>query len=639
MKRRNSSSSSFNDDNKTIITISGSVPLTPTGKIRIEEVIDEAGKSHNKQLVDLNNLSNQFNKNNNNNSITIADVIGEFGYFQLSLTTLAFVKYLCLAMMTHTGSLIAPDVDFWCNISNLDDSTRELIVKTTTEYKTYDMLDHNFKNKCQLELSNGSTYYCTSWYFDHSKYGKTLTDSFNLVCEQDWYKSLYQSIVSVGVIMANIVWGSISDRYGRKLAVQICFLWSLLFGLVSCFVDNFFIYSFSRALCSFGDLGLVVSLVTIMVETLGNKYRGAMCIISYTGWAFGVMVMPWLTEYFMNYQTLMMFTVVCHLVTLPWLLITVQESARWSLVNGYIDEAKTELHRISAWSHFFKSDQERQLANREVDLKFNQLKQRFAILSEKKKLEKKLYEANWSKTKTICMSMFGGLSKLRELFSNKELIIVTFTMIWITFNCELLYMTTVLVNSDIGNNIKLNYAIGLVMECIATVVSVGMISIWPRKLSIISILLTTSLLCFVLAQTHHVESLSIWILNLDKLSVSTLTSVIYITTTELFPTNLRQTGFGLTATLGGLGSVVGPMLRGEVKKAIGMTGILYILAALPITAVLIIPPFLRETKGVELSDDVDDIASENFDYNLRRRTSSVSSTTRTNQQQPPVTTV
>lgn len=548
---------------------------------------------------------------NSGSNVTMADIIGNFGPYQLSLTLLTLIRYICVAMMTNSGPLLAPTLDYSCSVP---DSIVPLIATPKNE-----TLKDFLKMKCKIELSNGSYYECSEWGYSNSDYGITLTDTFNLVCERNFLRSLFQSIVSVGVVTASVVWGSFSDRNGRSFTIRVCFICSLLSGIVSYFADNFIVYAISRALCSFGDLGLVVSLSTIIVESLGNNNRGAICIIVYTGWAFGVMIVPWLTDYFRDYRQLMMFTIACHILTLPWLM-TVGESVRWSLINGEEKEARAEVRRISKWN--CKGDKESLV---EVDRKFDKFKRKFAPIAGKIKALRESEGTSMSWWRRMCTPIFGGLMKVRELFNSWELAVTTIALVWTTFNSELLYMMFIMINSDIGDDVKLNYLIGGIMETAATIISIIVISHVTRKFSLIATLVSTSSLCFVLAFVNDIPAVSVWILNAAKLSISTLSSLIYVTTTEVFPTNFRQTGFGFTGTMGSFGAVVAPFIRGELVSLIGMKYVMLILFILPLTAASIIPFFLKETKGVELSDDVDEFVEiEVQGANIRRRSSNLS---------------
>lgn len=510
----------------------------------------------------------------------LADVLGEFGFYQLSLTLLTFIRYICVAMMTNTGPLIAPKLDFTCQVSP--------DIEAMINLPTNETMAHYLKGKCSLGLLNGTEYECNTWSYDNSTTGVTLTNTFDLVCGRDWLRSNFQSTVSIGIVLASVLWGSISDKYGRRFAMNIGCCLSLLAGLLSYFAPNFIIYSLSRALCSMSDVGLVVSLATIIVETLGVKFRGAVCIYIYTGWAMGVMIMPWITEYFINFRHLMLFTVTCHIVTLPWL-ATVGESIRWNLVNGNIQEAGKEVRRISRWNGVFDSS----IDMAKIMSKFVQYKGKF----EKMALRNQADES----------SIFSGLSNIFLLFQSTDLATSTIMIIWITFNSELLYMLSILVNSDIGDDVKLNYFIGGLVETLATLLSVVIVSRITRRFSLTAVFVIISTFCVFIAFTHQYAGISVWALNLTKLAISTLSSLVYVVTTEIFPTNLRQTGIGLAATLGSLGAVIAPYIRTELTDMIGMTNVWLILFLFPLSAAILIPFFLRETMGVELADDIDDI--------------------------------
>jgi MFS family permease len=543
----------------------------------------------------------------------VSDLLGDYGNYQLFLTIITFVRYVCLAMMTNTGPLIAPELTFWCRLPQQTTSARvandvPLSVSSIFGYNQTTDASYNhqqttttdellLKNKCTLELTNGTTYKCSHWTYDQSKTGVTITDAYNLVCDRDWLRSAFQSSISIGVALASVVFGALSDKHGRRKTMIFGLVISLLAGLVSCWAPNYLTYTLARSLCTMCDLCIAASLYTIIVETLGNKYRGIVCLIVTTGWSMGVMVMPWVTGYFRDFRKVMMFTVACHVITMPWILL-VCESPRWLLVNGQIEMVQRDIRRIcSLWNR--KSKQE--LA--EIDAKFQLLKLRY--LKSKPENEKQ-------PDRHVCrvlQALFGGFSKIRELFDSRELLITTMVFVWITFNSELLYMMLIFVNSDHNDNVKLNYAIGGLMESLATLISILMITSLTRRLSLSLTLTTISISMFGLAFTYNQPEISIYTLNIAKLAGSTLTSLVFVIVIELFPTSLRQTGAGVSSTLGSCGAILAPFVHNELSKLIGFGNVMLVLSVLPLTAAVLVPFFLRETKGVELADEFDEIES------------------------------
>lgn len=532
---------------------------------------------------------------------TFAAISGGFGFYPMTLTIICFVRYVCLAMMTNSGPLLAPDLKFYCRLTNVDEYGKtRLAIPVGITQNSY------LENKCSVNLTDGSQYKCQSWYFDTNYTGITLTDSLALVCDKNWYRSAFQSAISLGVVVAALIFGPISDGHGRLFVLRVCFVWSLIWGSISCLGSSFSLYALARACCSIGDIGLATSLSLVIIELVDGKLRGIILISVYTGWSLGVMIMPWITEYFLDYKLVTMFTVVCHLTTGPFLLI-VGESSRWLMASGNIEEAKRELKRIRSLNRIpvsrdsqFEQDFEllkvkyREMARRRGSVEIELAPDDIRVKSRKTSLV------------AVLRTLYGSYSQFGKLFQSRQLAISTLSIVWIAFNGELFYMLFVMINSDIGQSLKANYAIGFLMELAATFVGILMTSYISRRLSLFSTITTISISCLLLACAHSNENLSVYLLNFAKIAISNLTSLVWVTSNEIFPTELRQTGYGITGALGSLGAVAAPFIRTELVNAIGMTSVMLILtcvSGLAASATLC----LRETKDMELPDSLDDM--------------------------------
>lgn len=556
--------------------------------------------------------------------VHISDLLGEYGNYQLFLTLLTFVRYICLAMMTNTGPLIAPSLAFWCQLPHVQQQHAGPLTMPEQYHHQQNLMnqqiaylrnittnelaaDRMLRNKCFL-AANGTSginqLACTQWTFDRTKTGITLTDEFNLVCDRDWLRSAFQSSISIGVAIASVVFGAASDEHGRRLTMNVCLVVSLLAGLASYCAPNYLTFTLSRSLCTMCDLCIAGSLYTVIVETLGNKYRGIVCLIVTTGWSIGVMVMPWVTGYFRDFRKVMLFTVACHTITLPWLLI-VAESPRWLLINGRMDEVRRQVQWICrSWNGKSKEEM------LEIEENFEILKSKYLKSCARRRSKPNVEEDRSGFVeiaRLVARTLFGGFSKIGDLFKSRELLVTTAVFIWIIFNSELLYMFFIFINSDHDDNIKLNYAIGGLMESLATLTAIIMITCLTRRLSLSLTLTLISISMVGFSFTYDRPDLSVYTLNITKLVGSTLTSLVFVVITELFPTSLRQTGTGISTTLGSCGAIMAPFVHNELAQLIGFRNVILILCMMPLTAALLVPFFLRETKGVELADDVDEI--------------------------------
>uniref|UniRef100_A0A6G1SK15 Solute carrier family 22 member 8 n=1 Tax=Aceria tosichella TaxID=561515 RepID=A0A6G1SK15_9ACAR len=653
--------------------------------------------------------------------------------------------------------------------------------------------------------------------------GRTVTSEFNLVCDDDWLRSLFQSLLSAAIVVAHVFWGTFSDKYGRFQAQRICLVVSLFAGTLSIFAWDFWSFTLLRALCSFGDLGLVVSMTTTMVELVGSKYRGLSVALINFGYALGVSLLPYLVAYCQDFRLMVGLTVLWHMITMPFVLAT-NESIRWLLTNRKHELARRELKRIMRWNHncreiwpsncrrllrhlhcpFISSakpeeangqigqqhhhqhhhhnqkpalksallleqkhefqlkfeqfiqqlecqnlcdpntsetDQEQQqqeqrqqeeddeqqqqqmqtsfpahnaprspapasprpqhrhqhqqarpptpasrfepllrpelpvgteqttagapLSTNDVDeIPLEQVKPRLLGMVEIehiqliRELESSVQQTNDSprpprtaRSRTLsrgnssenheqqrsqededddqdddghwtvggrrhshlirqqqcqpdCINMFAHqlsfVGRVSRLFRDKKLMIATFTIVWTTFNSELLYTSFIIINLYAGEDVYLNYVIGGCAEALAAIVASLLLSYSPRRLSLIAFWLLISFSCFGLSLAHIDNIWAVWLLALAKFSQSCLSSIASVAAYESFPTFLRQSGSGLVFTLGMMGSVFAPLIFAEFDDHAGMDRVLIIFSISSLTAALLIYMFLKETRDCEL---------------------------------------
>lgn len=320
--------------------------------------------------------------------IQLSDFVGDHGSYQLFITILLFIRHILLGLMANSGSLLTPDVTFYCklpmeeisaimpNITLMNRTEQEIEIKEEFKRtcqldlrlyqqaylnkslneagssKTNTTLARSFGYKFDITTSNNIRE-CTDFSYDAAPdQGRTMTSEFDLVCDRDWLRSLFQSLLSVAIVIAHVFWGTFSDKYGRFKAQKYCMIVSFIAGAASIFAVDFWTFVIARSLCSFGDLGLVVSLTTTVVELVGNQYRGLSVAIVNFGFALGVAFLPYMVAYFEDFKVLIAFTVLCHTFTVPFILST-NESIRWLLTNRKFNRAKKELKRINKWNKHY----------------------------------------------------------------------------------------------------------------------------------------------------------------------------------------------------------------------------------------------------------------------------------------------
>lgn len=766
----------------------------------------------------------------------LSDFVGNYGSYQTFITILLFVRYFLLGLMATSGTLLAPDVTFYCdlprdeiiairpNITQL--SLQEQEQEIREDLKKVCQLDfHLYQNQLNISTTttttNNQSRYRECDQFKYDKIpdqGRTLTSEFDLVCERETLRQIFQSLVSGSIVVGHVFWGTFSDRYGRFASQKLCLFISLVSGFVSIFSMDFWTFTILRSLCSFGDLGVVMSLTTSVVELVGNEYRGFSVALANFGYALAVSIVPYIVSYFEDFRLVVSFSVFCHILTIPFFMTT-NESVRWLLTNRRFNKAEQELKRIQAWNsnwkrfrnytfdmisigrlcrqpeqssikHEHKINQNQAASEfdaKQFDIRFDQLieqlesqnlydpenrpeagldliptsdqsadsnnsqhqpqkqpakvkqasknnhhnfgghkslrysldsqfKSMSSIISENN-LDKKslsIYESlksldieidslslkdcdvddfksakfelttelnennpeqsakqtckthrygqknnthsiaiidysgievdettfdskgapkyyHYSENSIIsannqsgfqpirarssaarnelchqpdCINMVANqlsfMGRVNQLFRDKRFMIATFTIVWTTFNSELQYMSFIIINLEVGEDMYLNFILGGCMEALAAIFASLLLSYAPRRASLIASWLLISLSCFGLSLAHIDSHWAVWLLALAKFSQSCLSTIASVAAYESFPTFLRQSGSGLVLTLGMLGSVFAPLICAEFDDHAGMDGVLMVFSFNALVAALLIQLFLIETKDCEL---------------------------------------
>ncbi|XP_041916397.1 synaptic vesicle 2-related protein-like isoform X2 [Alosa sapidissima] len=182
-----------------------------------------------------------------------------------------------------------------------------------------------------------------------------------------WEVAFITSVVFIGMMLSSSLWGNISDKYGRRLGLILCMVWTLYYGLLSAFAPVYGWILVLRGLVGFGIGGAPQS-VTLYSEFLPSKSRATCIMLIEVFWALGavfevllaMLVMPTLGwRWLLAFSTipLVLFTTLCF-----WL----PESARYDVLTGNSQKALVTLKRI-AEDNRAELPKGRLIANRQDD--------------------------------------------------------------------------------------------------------------------------------------------------------------------------------------------------------------------------------------------------------------------------------
>ncbi|XP_051521539.1 synaptic vesicle 2-related protein-like [Myxocyprinus asiaticus] len=164
-----------------------------------------------------------------------------------------------------------------------------------------------------------------------------------------WKVAFITAVVFIGMMLSSSLWGNISDKYGRKVCLILCMVWTLYYGLLSAFAPVYGWILVLRGLVGFG-LGGAPQSVTLYTEFLPVKSRGTSVILLGVFWALGavfevllaMLIMPtlgWKWLLALSTIPLVVFAASC-----CWL----PESPRFDVLRGREDKALKTLKNIAA---------------------------------------------------------------------------------------------------------------------------------------------------------------------------------------------------------------------------------------------------------------------------------------------------
>ncbi|XP_062409186.1 solute carrier family 22 member 7-like [Sardina pilchardus] len=287
--------------------------------------------------------------------------LGGCGRHQAMVVALLVIPRLTIPFHFLLNNFIAAIPPHHCDISvlevegGLDNLTREqrLTVSIPLE-EDGELSSCQIFSEPQFHLlsvsSNAShlpTVPCRSgWVFDNSSFISTLATEWDLVCDQRGMTKVTATIFFVGVMVGAAIFGILSDRYGRKRMLLFSYLLSICFAVASAFSVNFAMFAAMRFLTGVAISGISIISIVLCVEWVDIDHRTLVAVAMSLDWTAGAVLVAGIA-YLINDWRYLTIAVTAQLVlaTLTWWWLP--ESARWLIAHGRLDEAHYYLTRCA----------------------------------------------------------------------------------------------------------------------------------------------------------------------------------------------------------------------------------------------------------------------------------------------------
>ncbi|XP_046854931.1 solute carrier family 22 member 5-like isoform X2 [Xenia sp. Carnegie-2017] len=370
---------------------------------------------------------------------------------------------------------------------------------------------HVYVNKTSKEIRS-----CPNgWSYDLKGRVKTIISQWDLVCDDSYKANLATTIYFCGVLLGGLVFGTLSDKFGRRPVLLICLFSSSVVGLLLFLIDNYVAFVVLRFILGVLLQGLQASCYISIIELFALKYRGHMGTIQVIFWAAGgVMVLPLIAYIFQDWKYIQLFITTTTLLQagLIWML---PESFRWLIVHKRFDKAEQVIRRIA---------------------KFNRLPFPRDIFDETV-VENKSKESETAESRKYT---FIDLFRFRVLRKRS----IVMALIW--FSSSVGYYGISLNISSLAGDKYLNFFISGVLELGAYILTVFVTARFGRRKPLFAYLLLgslTNIAAGVLseeADNDSLQKLTTALAIIGKVGVACSFSVVFIYTSELFPTEIRE---------------------------------------------------------------------------------------------------
>ncbi|CAB3226710.1 unnamed protein product [Arctia plantaginis] len=238
----------------------------------------------------------------------ITKSIGAFGKWQFWICVIVFLVKFPVAWHQMSIIFLSPPMNFTCSSSE----------------------PGKFDNVCNAS--------CSNYVYDHSVFQETIVSQWNLVCERQWLKNLTQTIFMLGILIGNMMFGHLSDRYGRRLPFLAAVFLQLISGVATAYSVDWYMFTALRFFLAVATGGTMVTSFVLIMELIGTKYRDTVGILYQIPFNLGHLTLPLFSYYLRDWSTFQLAISLPSILFLSYFFL-LPESPRWLLTSGKAEEA------------------------------------------------------------------------------------------------------------------------------------------------------------------------------------------------------------------------------------------------------------------------------------------------------------
>ncbi|XP_071987460.1 solute carrier family 22 member 15-like isoform X1 [Engystomops pustulosus] len=355
----------------------------------------------------------------------------------------------------------------------------------------------------------------------------SIVSEWHLIQHEAYKVNLASSLLFAGLLIGNILFGPLSDKVGRRPIYLTGLFFDVVFGYLTALAPSYEVFAVSRFFVGIMNGGMSLVAFVLTQEYVGKSYWALTGSLTNLTFAVGIAVYALLGFYIRNWRILA-FVANSPGVLFFLLSFLLPESPRWLYSRRYTAEAEAVLHRIACGN------------GKEIP-------------------SIKLKECN------ATPGTAGSARSVFDLVRYGVLLWRTVILMYIWYVCSLVYYGLTLNAGELKGNLYVNVALYGLVEVPAFPLCLFFIEkSWSgRGKSTAGFLVFAGLSCMFTMflpenNTFYVSSAVLALLG--KLSVSAAFNVVYIYTSELYPTVVRNAGLGVCAMACRFGGILAPFV-------------------------------------------------------------------------------
>jgi len=393
---------------------------------------------------------------------------------------------------------------------------------------------NNFYRVCSKEMACDSENYYSMIDYDNSI--NNLNTGFHFYCMPTIAMGGIGSSFMLGVILGSLFIPVLADKYGRKPVLYLSMAITLFctLGIIGAAPNKslLFVFMFILGIVS---IGYILVGYFMLCELTTEDRRPFLSACNSIIYGLNGVVSVLFLLIFPNWIAFLLFTAMINLCfLLSWKHLP--ESPRFLVGQGKVEEAK------------------------EI----------FAYIAKMNKTEMFRTELESPNDKESNTTEASTLANIKILMKNPEHMKKLLVMIVVWMANTLIYYGLLFNISSLSGNVYWNTAIFCSMDALSCYLTYPLIRFAGRRNAMIfdMYLIAFCMTIFAINQSPFITIL--FLLILGKFGITSSFNIGFLYTSELFPTNVRGTAYGICNSVGRISGVFAPLLGGSIWAMFGL---------------------------------------------------------------------